>query len=162
MADSTTTTTRLQIVVVTPERAVLDEAADFVALPMIDGELGVLPGRRPLIGRLGVGELRVKQGEALKRFFIDGGFVEIRGNTVSVLTPKAIPAEELKTETAEQALQAAQGMTSRSPAEREQKDRAQLRARTELRILHRVGQQHTQDLLEGREHLPQNLPSTNH
>jgi F-type H+-transporting ATPase subunit epsilon len=41
----------LQCVVVTPERAVLDEPADFVALPMYDGELGVLPGRAPLIGR---------------------------------------------------------------------------------------------------------------
>ena len=33
----------LQCVVVTPERAVLDEPADFVALPMYDGELGILP-----------------------------------------------------------------------------------------------------------------------
>ena len=46
--------------VVTPERALLDEPADFVALPMYDGELGVLPGRAPLIGRLGYGELRIR------------------------------------------------------------------------------------------------------
>jgi F-type H+-transporting ATPase subunit epsilon len=138
MAESTTTTTRLQIVVVTPERALLDAAADFVALPMIDGELGVLPDRRPLIGRLGVGELRVKQGEALKRFFIDGGFVQIRGNTVSVLTPKAIPAEELKTETAEQALQAADALPGHTPTEREWKNRAQARAKAQLQILHRA------------------------
>ena len=36
----------LHCVVVTPEKAVLDEPADFVAVPMFDGELGVLPGRR--------------------------------------------------------------------------------------------------------------------
>ena len=36
MAESTF----LKCVVVTPERAVLDEPADFVALPMYDGELG--------------------------------------------------------------------------------------------------------------------------
>jgi len=29
--------------------AVLDEGVDFVALPMYDGELGVLPGRSPMI-----------------------------------------------------------------------------------------------------------------
>ena len=46
----------LHCVVVTPERAVVDETADFVVLPMLDGELGVLPGRAPLIGRLGFGE----------------------------------------------------------------------------------------------------------
>ena len=162
MAESTSTTNRLQIIIVTPERALLDAAADFVALPMIDGELGVLPGRRPLIGRLGVGELRTQQGEVLKRFFIDGGFVQIRSNSVSVLTPRAIPAEELKAEAAQHALLAAEGMASHSPAEREQKDRAKSRARAQLHILERVGQQHRQDLMQGRERLPQNLPSTNH
>ncbi|HEV3142871.1 MAG TPA: ATP synthase F1 subunit epsilon [Gemmataceae bacterium] len=153
---------RLQIVIVTPERAVLDDSADFVALPMFDGELGVLPGRRPLIGRLGVGELRVKHGEGVKRFFIDGGFAQIRGNVVSVLTPKALPAEELKAEAAQQALQAAEAMPSRTLDEREGKDRAQLRARAQLRILQKVGRQHVQDLMERRETLPQSLPQTSH
>jgi F-type H+-transporting ATPase subunit epsilon len=132
-----TTTTRLKIIIVTPERALLEEVADFIALPMIDGELGVLPGRLPLIGRLGVGELRVKQGEALKRFFVDGGFAQIRGNTVSVLTPSALPAEALKTETAEQAMRNSETMPTRTPDEREWKTRAQSRARAQLRILHR-------------------------
>ncbi len=85
----------LQCVVVTPERTVLDEAVDFVALPMYDGELGVLPGRAPLIGRLGAGELRTRQGNATHRFFVDGGFAQVRSNTVTVLTPRAIPAENL-------------------------------------------------------------------
>ncbi|HLW63909.1 MAG TPA: ATP synthase F1 subunit epsilon [Gemmataceae bacterium] len=160
MAESTTTSSRLQIVIVTPERALLDVAADFVELPMFDGELGVLPGRQPLIGRLGIGELRLKQGEALKRFFIDGGFAQIRANTISVLTPKAIPAEELRPEAAEQAYQAAESMVARTPEEREQKTRAQMRARAQARILRRAGHQHMQDLLEGRERLPQNLPAT--
>ena len=44
---------RLQCVVVTPERTLFDELVDFVALPLYDGELGVMPGRTPLIGRLG-------------------------------------------------------------------------------------------------------------
>ena len=81
----------LQCVVVTPERAVLDTPADFVALPMYDGELGVLPGRAPLIGRLGIGELRVKHGGQVTHLFVDGGFAQVRGNTVTVLTPSARP-----------------------------------------------------------------------
>ena len=55
-------TGRLQCVVVTPERTLFDELVDFVALPLFDGELGVLPGRSPLIGRLGYGELRTRIG----------------------------------------------------------------------------------------------------
>ena len=38
---------KLQCVVVTPEKTLLDEWVDFVALPLYDGELGVLPGRTP-------------------------------------------------------------------------------------------------------------------
>jgi len=62
----------LRCVVVTPERAVLDEAADFVAVPLYDGEAGMLPGRLPLIGRLGYGELRYRRGKAEHRYYVDG------------------------------------------------------------------------------------------
>ena len=70
----------LRCVVVTPEKAVLDEAADFVVVPMIDGELGVAHDRQPLIGRLGFGELRITQGAQVKHYYVDGGFVQVRGN----------------------------------------------------------------------------------
>ena len=80
---------RLQCVIVTPERAVLDERADFVVLPMIDGELGVLPSHAPLIGRLGSGELRITRGDAVQKWHITGGFAQVRSNVVTVLTSKA-------------------------------------------------------------------------
>src|SRR6184192_2794194 len=93
----------LQCVVVTPERALLDEPADSVVLPMFDGELGVLPGRAPLIGRLGFGELRTVLGRNTRRYYIDGGFAQVRGNVVTVLTSKAMPAEEIELASAERA-----------------------------------------------------------
>src|ERR1700758_491706 len=99
----------VQCVVVTPERAVLDEAVDFVALPMYDGELGVLPGRAPLIGRLGFGGLRTGVGRTVHRYYIDGGFVQVRADMVSVLTGRAMPAEEINLASAEEALKSAQG-----------------------------------------------------
>src|SRR5438046_4307392 len=102
-----TSAKHLKCVVVTPERAVLDEPADFVALPMYDGELGVLPGRAPLIGRLGIGEMRVKRGEHVTRLFVDGGFAQVRGDIVSVLTPSAQTAEEIKPDVVRAALETA-------------------------------------------------------
>src|SRR5437763_2455271 len=83
---------RLQCVVVTPERTLFDHLVDFVALPLYDGELGVLPGRTPLIGRLGFGELRTKEGTTAHRYFVDGGFVQVRDDVVTVLTNRATPA----------------------------------------------------------------------
>lgn len=126
----------LQCVIVTPERAVLDEVVDFVALPMFDGELGVLPGRSPLIGRLGYGELRTRHGSQTKRFFVDGGFAQVRSNVVTVLTPRALKAEEINASAAEQALQAARGVTSTPEAQATQ-EKAQQRARAQLRIAQR-------------------------
>src|SRR5262249_47035278 len=85
----------LQCVVVTPERAVLDAAVGLGALPMYDGELGVAPGRAPLIGRLGYGELRVRQGPRVSRYYVDGGFVQVRADVVSVLTPRGVEADKI-------------------------------------------------------------------
>ena len=81
---------KLQCVIVTPERAVLDEPADMVILPMIDGELGVQPRRAPLVGRLGNGELRIKNGADTKRLRIEGGFAQVRSDVVTVLTTRVV------------------------------------------------------------------------
>lgn len=85
----------LKCVIVTPERTVLEETVDFVAVPMYDGELGVLPGRAPLIGRLGCGELRTQTSGQTQRFFVDGGFVQVRDHVVTVLTTRASRAAEI-------------------------------------------------------------------
>src|SRR5215468_3725556 len=101
---ATATSSRfLQCVVVTPERAVVDEEADFVALPLYDGEIGILPGRAPLVGRLGYGELRIKKDTQTKRYFVDGGFVQVRANVVTVLTSRALEATGVTEATAEKA-----------------------------------------------------------
>ncbi len=125
---------QIRCVVVTPEKAVLDEAADFAAVPMFDGELGVMPGRAPLIGRLGAGELRIKQGGATKRFFVDGGFVQIRENVVTLLTEKAIPAEALNVQAAETELQTALSKPMKTAYEMTAAKRAQFAARVKMRI----------------------------
>ena len=48
--------TRRSSVIVTPEKSLLDELVE-IRCRSFYGELGVLPGRTPLIGRLGYGEL---------------------------------------------------------------------------------------------------------
>ncbi len=124
----------LKCVVVTPERAVLDQAADFVALPMFDGELGVLPGRSPLIGRLGIGELRVKNGSEVTHLFIDGGFAQIRGNVVTVLTPSAQTAAEIKPDAVRETLRTAEAAKATTPEQLEDRAKAQQRARVKLHL----------------------------
>jgi F-type H+-transporting ATPase subunit epsilon len=133
MADTDAPARGLHCVLVTPERMLLDEAADFVALPMYDGELGVLPGRAPLIGRLGPGELRIRRGGTVRRFYVDGGFAQVRDNAVTVLTARAQKAEEIDPAAAERALEEAQ-QPAPNPEAQEARRKAQLRARAQLRV----------------------------
>ncbi len=127
----------LQCVVVTPERSVLDEPVDFVVLPLYDGELGVLPGRAPLIGRLGYGELRIRRGESTRRYFLDGGFAQVRNNVVTVLTPRAIRAEDINTQAATRVLESSAPPAASLEA-REAQHKNQERARAQLRVARRT------------------------
>jgi F-type H+-transporting ATPase subunit epsilon len=122
----------LKCVVVTPEKAVLDEPADFVVVPMFDGELGVALDRLPLIGRLGFGELRITQGNATKNLYVDGGFVQIRNNVVAVLTSKAVDVKDIKIADAQGVLQSPKVETT--PEGQELQEKAQERARVQLRL----------------------------
>ncbi len=120
---------RVRVVVVTPERAVLDNTADMVILPMIDGELGVLPGRAPLIGRLGAGELRLKSGNTTQRLFVEAGFVQVRSNVVTVLTSHAEDAAAITAEMATAAATEAEALPAGNALERAAKEKARDRAR---------------------------------
>lgn len=119
---------KVRCTVVTPEKAVLDAVAELVILPMFDGELGVLPGRAPMIGRLGAGELRLKTGSNVVRWFIEPGFVQVRNNVISVLTAKAVKAEDVTPASAEKAAADAAAMPSSNPIERANKTKARDRA----------------------------------
>ena len=128
----------LRCVVVTPETTVLDTSADFVALPLFDGEAGVAPGRSPLIGRLGYGELRVKVGAATKRFYVDGGFAQVADNVVSVLTNRALTADKLDRGAAEEQLRTALGKPAAGMEALAIRERLILQARGQLRVASRT------------------------
>jgi F-type H+-transporting ATPase subunit epsilon len=125
----------LKCIVVTPERAVLDMSADFVALPMYDGELGVLPGRMPLIGRLGIGELRVRHGHETRHLFVDGGFAQVRADVVTVLTQSALAAEEIKPDAVVAEAQKARELPGRNPEDMAAKEKAEQRARVKGHLI---------------------------
>lgn len=97
----------LKCIVVTPETTVLDQTAEFIALPLFDGELGVAPRHSPMIGRLGYGEMRIRQGASTTSYYVDGGFVQVADDVVSVLTNRAVLAKQVDVASAEEQLTAA-------------------------------------------------------
>lgn len=128
---------KVKCVVVTPESTVFDEEVDDLVLPMFDGELGVLPGRAAMIGRLGYGRLKLHEGGKLsKSYFIDGGFVQVEDNVVSLLTARALELSQIDTQQAQKDLAAALEMPSSNEHERQVREAATMRARGMIRAVH--------------------------
>ncbi len=80
---------QLHCAVVTPERSILESAADRVVVPAHDGEVGILPGHARFLAQLGPGECRITTGAKTVRLFVDGGFVQVAEDRVTVLTDAA-------------------------------------------------------------------------
>jgi F-type H+-transporting ATPase subunit epsilon len=123
--------------IVTPESLALDAQADFVAVPLYDGELGIAPLHSPLIGRLGYGELRLRLGSRETRFYVDGGFVQVSDNQVVIMTGRAIPADEVDVDAARAQLDKAVKRIAKTSEAREIRDRLVAQARGQLRVARR-------------------------
>jgi F-type H+-transporting ATPase subunit epsilon len=79
--------------IITPERAVLEADATFVAFPAHDGEVGVLVNHAPFLYKLGQGKLRVEAAGHTHRYTVNGGFAQMVENRLSILTEQANAAE---------------------------------------------------------------------
>lgn len=123
-----------ELAVVTPEAAALECEVRFVALPAHDGEIGILRDRAPLLCRLDAGRLRAETDEGRKELYIDGGFAEMVGNRLTVLTQDARPPEELDRGKANAALAAAKEMKVDDDRSFEERQRALRRARAQLKM----------------------------
>jgi len=124
----------MQCVVVTPEMTVIESPAQFVALPLFDGEIGVAPRHAPMIGRLGYGEMRLTTGGKTQRFYVDGGFVQVAHDVISVLTNRAVPLEDLDAAAAAKLLHEAYQRKAHSPESMAIRDRMEQQARAQMRL----------------------------
>jgi len=128
----------LTCTVVTPEQTALETKADFVALPLFDGEIGIAANHSPLIGRLGYGEMRIKSGGQTQTYYVDGGFVQVADNVVAILTNRALPAAKLDPAAAETNLKVALNKPAHTPELMEIRDRQVAQARAQIRTARRA------------------------
>lgn len=100
----------IQLIVVTPERQLLQETVVEVTIPGLDGELGILPCHAPLITELGNGEMHYRpaaNGQPVPLSIL-GGFAEVLPDRVTILAQTAERAHEIDLARAESALARAQ------------------------------------------------------
>jgi F-type H+-transporting ATPase subunit epsilon len=87
----------IHVDVVSLEESVFSGEAEFVVLPGVMGELGVYPKHTPLITQIQPGQVRIKiPGQDEEQIvFVQGGFLEVQPNVVTVLSDTAIRARDL-------------------------------------------------------------------
>jgi F-type H+-transporting ATPase subunit epsilon len=102
MADS------FQLEIVTPEKKVVDTAAEEIQIPSKNGYLGVLPGHAPLISELAVGEIKFRSGSEEQRLAVAWGFAEVLPDKVTILAESAERPSEIDVERARKAKERAE------------------------------------------------------
>jgi len=87
----------IHVDVVSAEESIFSGEAEFVVLPGIAGELGIYPRHTPLLTQIKPGAVRIKvPNEAEETLvFVQGGFLEVQPNVVTVLADTAIRAHDL-------------------------------------------------------------------
>jgi F-type H+-transporting ATPase subunit epsilon len=100
----------IQVDVVSAEEQIYSGQAEFVILPGIEGELGIYPRHTPLLTQIRPGALRIKVPNEAKEelVFVQGGFLEVQPNLVTVLADTAIRAKDLDEAKAQEAKRAAE------------------------------------------------------
>lgn len=99
----------MKLTVVTPQGAkVRDLEIEELTLPGEMGEMGVLSGHVAMMAAVGVGPMVVRTRERELVYAVAGGFVEILGDTVRLLTETCEAADEIDVERAKAKLAEAQ------------------------------------------------------
>lgn len=101
-------TPRLQLELVAPAGMVYHGEVDMVVVPVVTGEVGILPRHAPFVGQLSIGRLRAlaDNGEWLN-FAVAEGFVKVQFDKVIVLADAAEKAEQIDVERARRSVERA-------------------------------------------------------
>jgi F-type H+-transporting ATPase subunit epsilon len=119
----------LDVALVSPERILFNGEADMVICRTTDGEIAFLTGHAPFVGALGIALVRIKLADGSEATAaVHGGFVEVRDNSVSILSDVAEVPEQIDVDRARRALADAEQKVAQGDAEGEaQLRRAQVR-----------------------------------
>jgi F-type H+-transporting ATPase subunit epsilon len=76
----------MHIKILTPGHMLAEADVEAVALPSLEGEIGVLPGHMPLFVALGKGKIRTRRGVDEESYPVRGGYAQIQPDGIIVMT----------------------------------------------------------------------------
>ena len=74
--------------IITPDGVMFEGDVEELTVPASDGELGVLPGHRPLMAALRTGIVTTRREQNVTQFATGSGFAEIAPDSVVLLTDR--------------------------------------------------------------------------
>jgi F-type H+-transporting ATPase subunit epsilon len=120
---------QLQVELVAADRTVWSGQATMVIARTTEGDVGVLRDHAPLLSLLvdGVVEVSPVDGDRFAAA-VDGGFVSVANNRVSILSEHAVLGSEVDVEATRAELEAAESEDGEEAAERARRAEARIRA----------------------------------
>lgn len=83
----------LQVEVVSAHGRLWSGTSTHVQVPLVDGSMGILPRRQPLLATLGQGAVVVTSTDnSTVSFDVKGGFVSVDSDFVTIVTPEGTQA----------------------------------------------------------------------
>lgn len=125
----------LKVSVVTPDGPVITGDFEMVSCKAESGEIGVLPGHIPLVAPLVIDSVRLKRDNTEEIVVVNGGFLEVRPDEVSILAPSAELASDIDIARAEEArLRAEKMLEEQEGIDEERAKLALMRAMNRIRV----------------------------
>lgn len=130
--------------IITPDKAVFEDEVYQITLPVLDGDVTILPDHIPYIASIKAGEIIVRKESPQDKgisLSVSGGFLEFHGNVLTLLADTAEHAEEIDIERAEQGRKRAEELKEQTYADKE--DYARVIAKLEKEMARiRVAKKH--------------------
>jgi len=84
--------------VITPQKKVLEQDADFVMMRTTEGDMGILAGHAPIVAELAIGEMKIKNNGEEVVYFVSGGFLDVSTERTLILADEAMDIREIDVE----------------------------------------------------------------
>ena len=125
-------TTRLEII--TAEGEVFADDVEMVVAPGMEGQLGILAHHAPLMTALQPGEILIRKDGEDTFLAVTGGFMEVIGNTVTILADACERSEEIDEDRAQAAVDLARERLSHQSADLQLEQIAVALRRAQVRL----------------------------
>lgn len=95
--------------IVSAEEAIFSGVAEVVVAEGISGSIGVMAGHEPLLTKLKPGPIKVRTLHNKEHvFYVEGGFLEVQPDSITVLADTALRAEDIDEKAAREAKERAE------------------------------------------------------